>query len=102
MITAVGTIRADRNSDKTKLLEGCIVCRDGALAVAENHLDVVQKIAKVKLSLLTEPPAKLEDAAQSTPHFDLLLQTPQTDLHAHRSRLEKTNQQLAKCTANIA
>jgi valyl-tRNA synthetase len=100
MITAVRTIRADRNIDKNKLLEGRIYCRNGALAVAENHLDVVQKIAKVKLALLTEAPPKLE-GARSTPDFDLLLETPQADIEAHRARLEKENQQLSKVIADI-
>jgi valyl-tRNA synthetase len=101
MITAVRTIRADRNIDKNKVLEGQLYCRNGALAVAGNHLDVVQKIAKVKLSLLVEAPEKLEGAVRSTPDFDLLLETPQADIEAHRARLAKENQQLIKVIEDI-
>ena len=100
--TQAGTLAppdVDRIQDK--VLEGQLYCRNGAHAVAASHLDVFQKIAKVKLALLTEAPSKLEGAARSTPDFDLLLETPQADLEAHRARLLKEHRQLSKVIEEI-
>ena len=96
MITAARTIRADRNVDKKLVLEGQLYCRNGAQAIAERHLEVVQKLANVRLAVSAEAPAKLEGAVRSTPDFDLLLETPRADIEAQRARLLKEVQQYAK------
>ena len=100
MITAARTIRADHNIDKKLVLQGQLYCRNGAQAIAESHLDVLQKLANVKLAVTSEAPLKLEGAVRSTPDFDLLLETPQADVEAQRSRLLKETQQLVKLIAD--
>ena len=96
MITAARAIRADHKIDKKTILEGRLYCRNGAQAVAASHLDFVQKLANVKLDLRAEAPPKLEGAVRSTPDFDLLLETPQADPEAQRTRLSKEIVQLTK------
>ena len=100
MITAARTIRADHNIDKKLVLEGHLYCRNGAQAVAESHLDVVQRLANVKLAVTSEAPAKLEGAVRSTPDFDLLLETPKADVEVQRARLLKETDQLVKLIAD--
>jgi valyl-tRNA synthetase len=100
VITAARTIRADHNIDKKLVLEGQLYCRNGAQAVAESHLDVVQRLANVKLAVTSEAPAKLDGAMRSTPDFDLLLETPKADVEAQRARLLKETEQLEKLIAD--
>ncbi len=96
MITAARAIRADRNIDKKLLLNGRLYCRNGALAIAHNHLAIVQKLANVNLVAGGDAPAKLEGAVRSTPDFDLVLETPPADVEGQRARLAKEIQRLNK------
>jgi len=100
MITAARAIRADHNIDKKLVLEGQLYCRNGAQAVAENHIEVVQKLANVKLAVSSDTPPRLEGAVRSTPDFDLLLETPRADLESQRSRLLKEVEQYTKLVAD--
>ena len=96
MITAARAIRADNKIDKKVVLRGELYCRNGARAIAENHLHVVQKLANVDLAVRGDAPPKLEGAVRSTPDFDLLLETPKVDAEAQRTRLTKEIEQLLK------
>ena len=100
MITAARAIRADHNIDKKLVLEGQLYTRNGARAVAQNHLEVLQKLANVKLAVSSETPRKLEGAIRSTPDFDLRLETPEADLNAQRNRLRKEVDQYTKLVAD--
>jgi valyl-tRNA synthetase len=97
MITAARKLRADHGLDKKLLLEGVLYCRNGSKNV---ELDVIEKLATVKLDVRTGAAPKLEGAVRSTPDFDLLLRLPEVDQDAQRGRLAKEIEQLEKLIAD--
>jgi len=97
MITAARQLRADNGVDKKLLLEGVLYCRNGSKSV---DLNVVEKLANVRLDLRSEDAPKLEGAVRSTPDFDLLLELPAVDSGAQRGRLAKEIEQLEKLIAD--
>jgi len=98
MITAARQLRADHGLDRKLVLNGILYRRNGSKQI---ELDVVEKLANVKLDIRNEAAPKLEGALRSTPDFDLLLELPSVDSGAQRGRLAKEIEQLEKLIANI-
>ncbi|HXA66369.1 MAG TPA: valine--tRNA ligase [Bryobacteraceae bacterium] len=98
MITAARQLRADHGLDRKLVLNGILYRRNGSKQI---ELDVVEKLANVKLDIRNEAAPKLEGALRSTPDFDLLLELPSVDSGAQRGRLTKEIEQLEKLIANI-
>ena len=65
-----------------------------------DNIDLIEKLANIKLEVLSERPAKLDGAARSTPDFDLLIASPIADSAAQRPKLEKEIMQLEKLIAD--
>jgi valyl-tRNA synthetase len=101
MITAARTLRADHKLDKKLILEGVLYTYNGARWVAESQLDVLEKLANVKLSIRSDAAPQLDGAVRSTPDFDLRLETPRADGETQRPRIEKESRQFAKLIENI-
>ena len=96
MIVAARTLRADRKLDRKQLLDGLLYCRDGACEVAASQIDVLEKLANVKLDVRLEAAPKLEGAVRSTAEFDLLLHVPEANRDEQRGRLQREIDQLLK------
>ncbi|HYL36083.1 MAG TPA: valine--tRNA ligase, partial [Bryobacteraceae bacterium] len=97
MITAARKLRADHGIDKKLLLEGVLYCRNGSKSV---DLDVIEKLAAVKLDVRTGAAPDLTGAVRSTPEFDLVLRLPEVDHDIQRARLVKEIEQLEKAIAD--
>jgi valyl-tRNA synthetase len=97
MITAARKLRADHGIDRKLVLNGVLYCRNGSNRIEGG---VIEKLANVKLDIRNEPAPKLEGAVRSTPDFDLLLELPEVDSGAQRSRLAKEIEQLQKLIAD--
>jgi valyl-tRNA synthetase len=92
IVTAARALRADHKIDKKPLLTGVLYCSRPL------HLDAIERLANVKLTVETVAPPKLEGAVRSTPDFDLVLEMPKA---ANQSeRLLKENAELEKVIAN--
>ena len=88
MITAARKLRADHGLDRKLVLDGVLYCRNGAREV---ELNVIEKLATVKLDIRTGTAPDLQGAVRSTPEFDLMLQLPEVDTEAQRGRLDEGN-----------
>jgi valyl-tRNA synthetase len=92
IVTAARALRADHKVDKKPLLSGVLYCQQPL------HLDAIERLANVKLTIETGASPKLEGAIRSTPDFDLVLEMPKA---ADQSdRLLKENIELEKVIAN--
>jgi valyl-tRNA synthetase len=96
MITSARTLRAEFKLG-TKPLNASVYANGTRI----EHIDVIEKLANIKLEVLAQRPAKMEGAARSTPEFDLLIAVPVADVATQRAKLEKENAQLEKLIANI-
>jgi valyl-tRNA synthetase len=92
IVTAARALRADHKVDKKPLLTGVIYCKQPL------HLDAIERLANLKLTVETSVPLKLEGAVRSTPDFDLVLEMPKAA--NQRDRLLKENAELEKVIAN--
>ncbi len=92
IVTAARALRADHKIDKKPLLTGVLYCK------RPQHLDAIERLANVKLTVETGPVPKLEGAVRSTPDFDLVLEMPKAA--NQRDRLLKENTDLEKVIAN--
>ncbi len=92
IVTAARALRADHKIDKKPLLTGVIYCKHPL------HIDAIERLANVKLTVETGAPPKLEGAVRSTPDFDLVLEIPKAA--NQRERLLKENIELEKVIAN--
>jgi valyl-tRNA synthetase len=92
IVTAARALRADHKVDRKPLLRGTLYCTKPL------HLDSIERLANVKLTVETGAAPKLEGAVRSTPDFDLVLEMPKA---ANQSeRLLKENIELEKVIAN--
>ncbi len=92
IVTAARALRADYKIDKKPLLTGVLYCKQPL------HLDAIERLANVKLTVETGAVPKLEGAVRSTPDFDLVLELPKAA--NQRERLLKENIELEKVIAN--
>jgi valyl-tRNA synthetase len=95
MITSARTLRAEFKLG-AKPLNASVYANGTRL----DQIDVIEKLANIKLEVLSERPAKLEGAARSTPDFDLLIAAPVADAAVQRAKLEKEIQQHEKLIAD--
>jgi valyl-tRNA synthetase len=92
IVTAARGLRADHKVDKKPLLTGVLYCKHPL------HLDAIERLANVKLTVETGAAPKLEGAVRSSPDFDLVLNMPKAA--NQRERLLKENAELEKVIAN--
>jgi valyl-tRNA synthetase len=96
MITSARTLRAEFKLG-AKPLNASVYANGTRI----DQIDVIEKLANIKLEVLSQRPAKMEGATRSTPEFDLLIAVPVADVATQRAKLEKENVQLEKLIANI-
>jgi len=85
-------------ADPKQMLEGVLYSENRVLDLARAELEVIQKLAGLKLEL-AEGPAPRGGVAHSSPEFDLVLRLPAAQAAAQRKRLEKQIEQLDKLIA---
>jgi len=99
IITSARNLRADMKVDPKQQLDGALYSQGSALGLAGKHLDVIEKLAGVRLELRPGVAPRGEGIQRSTPQFDLALRAPVAQIEAQRKRLEKEIQQLEKVIA---
>ncbi len=92
IVTAARALRADHKVDKKPLLTGVLYSKHPL------HLDAIERLANVKLTVRNVSAPKLEGAVRSSPDFDLVLEMPK--VANNRERLLKENIELEKVIAN--
>jgi valyl-tRNA synthetase len=92
IVTAARALRADHKIDKKPLLNGTLYSKHPL------HLEAIERLANVKLTVETGEVPKLEGAVRSSPDFDLVLEMPKAA--NQRERLLKENAELEKVIAN--
>jgi len=95
IITAARNLRAEMKADPKQMLEGVLYSGNRLLELVRAELEVIQKLAGLKLEL-AEGPALRGGVAHSSPEFDLVLRLPAAQAAAQRKRLEKQIEQLDK------
>jgi valyl-tRNA synthetase len=98
MVTAARKLKADNGLDDKLELAGVLYCHNGSKSV---ELPVLERLAKVKLDMRTDPAPVLSGAVRSTPEFDLSLHLPEVDHEVQRERLAKEAGKLEKLVINI-
>src|SRR5260370_25773676 len=94
--TAARTIRAENMIvDKSLPTGGRLYCRE---QVPLELIQLIERLVKVELTVVTGPAPKLEGAFRSGPDFDLWLDIPLAEVDP--DRLRKENEQLQKVVAN--
>jgi valyl-tRNA synthetase len=91
IITAARNLRAEMKADPRQQLDGVLYSQS-----ATPELDVIQKLANVKLELAQGSAPSGAGALRSTPEFDLVLRLPMGQVEAQRKRLDKQIEQLDK------
>jgi len=99
IITAARNLRAEMKADPRQTLEGALYSQTGALELAGSQLEVIQKLAGLKLELKRGAAPKSDGVLHSTPEFDLALRLPASQAGAQKQRLEKQIDQLEKVIA---
>jgi valyl-tRNA synthetase len=100
IITAARNLRAEMGADPKLELEGALHAQPAALVLARTNLDVIQKLASLKLELHAGTAPPRAGVLHSTPDFDLVLRLPVAQAAAQRRRLEKQVEQLEKVIAS--
>jgi valyl-tRNA synthetase len=98
--TAVRNLRADMKADPKQQLGGVLYSRSAVSELVRSQQDVIQKLANVKLEIVSGSAPRAEGAARSTPEFDLVLRLPLAQADQQRQRLTKEVEQLDKVIAN--
>jgi valyl-tRNA synthetase len=100
VITAARNLRAEMKVDPRQQLGGALYSQNAVLESSRTHLDVLEKLARVKLELRLGLAPQGEGTLHSTPDFDLVLQLPPAESGAQKARLEKQIEQLEAVIAN--
>ena len=100
IITSARNLRAEMKADPKQQLEGALYSQNATQELARLQMDVIQKLANVKLDLLSGAAPAGSGALRSTPEFDLVLRLPLGQVDAQRKRLEKQIEQLDKVIAS--
>ena len=100
IITVARNIRAEIKADPRQQLGGVLYSQTGALELARCHLDVIQKLANLKLEVRAGTAPRGEGGLRSTPEFDLVLHLPPAEAGAQRKRIDKQIEQLEKVIAS--
>jgi valyl-tRNA synthetase len=100
IITVARNIRAEIKADPRQQLGAVLYSQTGTVELARCHLDVIQKLANLKLDVQAGAAPRGEGGLRSTPEFDLVLRLPPAEAGAQRKRLEKQIEQLEKVIAS--
>ncbi len=100
VITAARNLRAEMKVDPRLRLGGVLYSQNAVLESSRTHLDVLEKLAGVKLELRLGLAPQGEGTLHSMPDFDLVLQLPPAESGAQKARLEKQIEQLEAVIAN--
>jgi valyl-tRNA synthetase len=98
---AVTLVRGQRTREKLdpkQQLAGTLYCRTDSLSIAQRYADTIQKIARVTLQFISEDALKAGAVQQSTRHFVLALDVPESK--EDPARKQKERDQLEKNIAN--
>ena len=99
IVTLARTMRHDLQIDPKLLLRGTLHARGDSLEIGRRYADAIERLAVVSLEFTTDP-APDGATRRTTSQMDLVLDVPQAQLEAQRSRLEKEAGQLQKNIAN--
>ncbi|HTM47081.1 MAG TPA: valine--tRNA ligase [Bryobacteraceae bacterium] len=99
IVGAARDLRADMKLDPKLPLSGILYARGAAHKVGIENAEAIRRLANVKLDF-SQDSAPSGGAVRSTHEFDLALEVPMAQTGAHRTRLEKEKEQLAKVIAN--
>ncbi len=100
IITAARNIRAEIKADPTPATRRRALFSDRRSGLARCHLDVIQKLANLKLDVRAGAAPRGEGGLRSTPEFDLVLHLPPAEAGAQRKRIDKQIEQLEKVIAS--
>ncbi|HWR54334.1 MAG TPA: valine--tRNA ligase [Bryobacteraceae bacterium] len=102
IIVSARNLRADLGVNNQKQqLEGTLYSPGPAAKIARAQLEVIQKLAGVKLEIVeSAAPAGVKGVKRATTEYDLVLQIPSEQSDVQRKRLEKEIEQLTKVIAN--
>ena len=100
IITAARNLRAEMKADPRQRLDAVLFSGGPALDTAAAQLEVIEKLAGVKLELKSGPAPKASGILYSAPDFDLVLRVPAAQAGAQRQKLEKQIEQLEKVIEN--
>jgi valyl-tRNA synthetase len=100
IITAARNLRAEMKADPRQTLDAALFSGGPALDTAAAQLEVIEKLAGVKLELKSGAAPKASGILYSAPEFDLVLRVPAAQAGAQRQKLEKQIEQLEKVIEN--
>jgi valyl-tRNA synthetase len=101
IISMTRNLRADLKVDPKLPLTGIVYTQTTVGLIVRGHLEPVRRLADVTLEVKEGHAPDSASAIRSTAEFDLVLDLPEAQLHAHRSRLLKEKEQLDKNIASI-
>jgi len=100
IIVNARNLRAQMKLDPKQELDGVLYARDAAHRVASGQLEIIRKLAGVRLEVSADLPPKQAAAMRSTTEYDLLLKVSGAEIEAQQKRLLKEVEQLEKLVAN--
>jgi valyl-tRNA synthetase len=99
MITSARELRADMKIDPKQVIEGVLVVREPARAVAESQITAIERLSNTKLEIRSAVDGA-QGVKRSSPEFDLILKVSAEQAAAQRARLSKEIAQLEKVITN--
>jgi valyl-tRNA synthetase len=100
IVTAARELRSDLKADPKQALDGVLIVREGARALAQSQLHVIERLSRMKLEVRTQAGEPVEGARRSQPEFDLIARVSADQADAQRGRLQKEIEQLEKVIAS--
>ena len=100
IISSARNLRADAKLDPKEPFDATIYSDGPAASLAGQQREAIERLANVKLSVMSASSPRAAGPMRSTPGFDLLLAVSAGQLDALRSRLEKEIAELDKVIAS--
>jgi valyl-tRNA synthetase len=93
-------LRAELKVDPKLALTGIVYTQTAVGSIVRNHLEPIRRLADVTLEVKEGHAPDSAAAIRSTPEFDLVLDLPEAQVEAQRTRNLKEKEQLEKVIAN--